>query len=401
MARVIKPLTATQVSNAKAKEKLYKLFDGGGLFLQVNPSGGKHWKLKYRKLDGKESVLTFGAYPALSLEQARKKRDEAKSLLVQDIDPVLVKQAEKEAKRTKALNTFEYVACEWLEVHSSKAEPITLKKYQRILEKYIYPQIGNRPVFDLKAPDFLQVLRKIEALNLFHTTKRARIVCGMVMRYAVVTGRAESDQISSLRGAIKSHLTKHLASTVTPKEVGRLLRLINSCNVGIVVATALKISPYLFVRPGELRNAQWCDINFDTKEWQYMVNKTKTPHIVPLAPQVIELLKELHKFTGNGRLVFAGRDNCDKPMSSTNLLRALQKTGIKQHEMTPHGFRAMARTMLDEQLGERYDLIEMQLAHKVRDPNGRAYNRTQHLAERHRMMVRWADYLDKLRDEVE
>ncbi len=401
MARVIKPLTATQVSNAKAKEKLYKLFDGGGLFLQVNPSGGKHWKLKYRKLDGKESVLTFGAYPALTLEQARKKRDEAKSLLVQDIDPAIAKQEEKANRISKALNTFENVANEWLEIHSSKIEEPTVKYYSRILEKYIFPNIGNRSIGDLKAKDFLEFLRKIEEQGVIYTAKKSRIICGMIMRYAMITDRAESDPLSSLRDVMKSYKVKHISSTVVPKDVAKILRKINSYEGGIVVTTALQISPYIFVRPSELRNAKWSEINFETKEWQYIATKTDTPHIVPLAPQVLIKLQELHKLTGNGELVFPSRDNSNNPICKTAITHAFKAVGILPSEMTPHGFRAMARTMLDEQLGERYDLIEMQLAHKVRDPNGRAYNRTQHLAERHRIMARWADYLDKLRDEIE
>lgn len=401
MAKLIKPLTATQVANAKPKEKLYKLFDGGGLFLQVNPSGGKHWKMKYRKNDGKESLLTFGSYPALTLEQARKKRDEARSQITHGVDPGLAKQTEKAERQYRAINTFENVTREWMEVHASKVKPGTLHIYRVLLDKLVFPLIGKQLISDLKAPDFLQVLRRIEAQGQLYSAKRIQIVFGMIMRYAVATGKAESSPIPSLRGVLKAHKTQHLASTIIPQDVGKILRIIQTYQGSFVVSSALKIAPYIFVRPGELRNARWEEFDFDACEWRYTTSKTNTPHIVPLAPQVLALFKDLYDFTGHGEWVFPHQTKKNEPMGKTSLITALRNVGITQAEMTPHGFRAMARTLLDEELGERYEFIEQQLAHKVRDPNGRAYNRTQHLAERHRMMTRWANYLDKLRDEAE
>ena len=397
MARLIKPLTATQVSNAKPKPKMYKLFDGGGLFLQVNPSGGKHWKMKYRKNDGKESLLTFGSYPALSLEQARKRRDEARAQKALGVDPGIARQDEKTKRERQARNTFEAVTREWIEIHSTKIKPQSMHIYEVLLDKFVFPIVGKLPIDQMKGPDFLQLLRGIEAQGQLYSAKRIAIVCGMIMRFAVATGRAEIDPLPSVRGCLKVRKTKHLASMTDPKEVGRLLRTIDAYPGSMIVSSALKIAPYVFVRPGELQQAKWADIDFEACEWRYTTSKTGTAHIVPLAPQVMTILKTLYAYTGHQEWVFPHQWQKGSPMSKTALLAALRSMGITADEMTPHGFRAMARTLLDEVLGERYDLIEHQLAHMVRDPNGRAYNRTQHLQERHRMMTRWATYLDELR----
>lgn len=397
MARLIKPLTATQVSNAKPKEKMYKLFDGGGLFLQVNPSGGKHWKMKYRKNDGKESLLSFGSYPAVSLEQARRMRDEARSQKALGIDPGAARQEEKLERAKGACNTFEVLAREWLKIHSSKISPKTLTLYERVLNRYVFPVLGKRPVAQLRGPDFLKLLREIEDMGKVYSARRIAIVCGMVMRYAVASGFAEIDPLPSLRGCLRTHKITHYATMTDPMEVGRLMRAIDAFPGSLVVSCAIKIAPYVFVRPGELQHARWEDIDFEVCEWRYTAGKTNTPHIVPLAPQVMKILKMLYGYTGQQEWVFPHLFRKGKPMSKTALMVALRGMGIAGDEMTPHGFRAMARTLLDEVLGERYDLIEHQLAHTVRDPNGRAYNRTQHLPERHRMMKRWAVYLDNLR----
>ena len=398
MARLVKPLTATQVNNAKPKATMYKMFDGGGLFLQVNPSGGKHWKMKYRKNDSKEGLLTFGPYPAVSLEQARKMRDEAKSRKAVGIDPGMARREEKAERMSEAKNTFEAVAREWMEVHATKVKPQTLHTYKALLEKTAFPLIGKRPIREMKAPDFLELLRRIEGQGQLYSAKRISIVCGLIMRFAVATGRASNDPMPSLRGSLKAHVKKHLASIVDPEQVGRLLRTLHAYPGSFVVSCALKIAPYVFVRPGELQHAKWAEIDFDACEWRYTTSKTNTPHIVPLAPQVMNILKDLHDLTGHQEWVFPSMRQRGKPMGKTTILAALRAMGISDEEMTPHGFRATARTLLDEVLGERYDLIEQQLAHMVRDPNGRAYNRTVHLAERKRMMARWADYLDGLRD---
>ena len=400
MARLVKPLTATQVNNAKPKATMYKLFDGGGLFLQVNPSGGKHWKMKYRKNDGKEGLLTFGAFPAVSLEQARKMREEARAQRAVGVDPGTARREEKADRMSRAQNTFEAVTRAWMEVHSTKVKPQTIHIYKVVLEKFVFPLIGKISVRDMKAPDFLDMLRRLESQGHLYTAKRASIVCGLIMRFAVATGHADLDPLPSLRGSLKAHKTKHLAAMTDPKEVGRLLRMIDAYPGSFVVSCALKIAPYVFVRPGELQHAKWADIDFEACEWRYTTFKTSTPHIVPLAPQVMKVLSELHPLTGHEEWVFPSLHQKGKPMGKTTMLAALRGMGIEGEEMTPHGFRAMARTLLDEVLGERYDLIEHQLAHMVRDPNGRAYNRTVHLAERKRMMERWANYLDGLRQQV-
>jgi integrase len=377
---------------------MYKMFDGGGLFLQVNPSGGKHWKMKYRKDDGKEGLLTFGGSPEVSLEQARRKREEARAHKAAGLDPGEVKRREKAERQERAKNTFEAVARAWMEVHNTKVKAKTMQIYVPILERFVFPIIGKTPIRNLKAPDFLDLMRRMEAQGHLYTAKRANIVCSLIMRFAVATGLADIDPLPSLRGSMKAYKGKHLASTTDPKGVGRLLRAIWSYPGSFVVQCALKIAPYVFVRPGELQHARWTDIDFDACEWRYTAPKTETPHIVPLAPQVMAILQELHPLTGHGEWVFPSLRQKDEPMGKTTILAALRSIGITQEEMTPHGFRAMARTLLDEVLGERYDLIEQQLAHMVRDPNGRAYNRTVHLVERKRMMTRWAGYLDGLRE---
>ena len=401
MAKLVKPLTATQAANAKSKANMYKMFDGGGLFLQVNPSGGKYWKMKYRKNDGKEGLLTFGSYPAVTLEQARKMREEARMQKAAGIDPGLARWEEKAQKKTRAQNTFEVVSREWMEVHATRVKPQTITIYEALLGKSVFPRIGGKPVQDLKAPDFLSMLRSLEKQGRLHSVKRIAILCGLVMRFALATGRADIDPLPSLRGSLKTPRTKHHAAMTDPKQVGRLLRTIDAYSGSFVVSCALKIAPYVFVRPGELQRALWEDIDFEVCEWRYTISKTNTPHIVPLPPQVIRILKDLHGQTGHQKWVFPSMRNRKEAMGRTTLLTALRAMGIAAEEMTPHGFRAMARTLLDETLGERYDLIEHQLAHMVRDPNGRAYNRTEHLAERKRMMERWADYLDELRSGVD
>jgi len=400
MARLIKPLTAVQVQNAKPKASMYKLFDGGGLFLRVNPSGGKYWKMKYRKNDGKENLLTFGRFPEVSLEQARRMRDEARAQRASGLDPGQIRKEKKAALRKRALETFEAVAREWMDVHSTKVKPQTMRIYRRLLEHSVFPFLGGRPVADIKALDLLTLLKHIEAQETVYLAKLISVVCGMIMRYAVAVGKAEADPTPSLRGSLKSHKTKHRAALTDPRQVGRLLRAIDACPGAFVIACALKIAPYVFVRPGELRHARWEDIDLDAREWRYTTSKTGTPHIVPLAPQVLDILRQLHAVTGRGEWVFPHQWGKAGPMGETSLLGAMRAAGIRREEMTPHGFRAMARTLLDEVLGERCELIEHQLAHTVRDPNGRAYNRTAHLKERRQMMERWAHYLDRLRAEA-
>ncbi|MCL1890070.1 MAG: integrase arm-type DNA-binding domain-containing protein [Desulfovibrionaceae bacterium] len=400
MARLIRPLTLAQINNARPREKTYKLFDGGGLFLQVTPAGGKHWKMKYRQANGKEGLLSFGPYPALSLDQARRKRDEARAQRVSGLDPGEVRRQEKAQAQSLAQNTFRAVSAAWLELARAKVTRRSYKNSKRLLEKRLLPALGHLPVNALRPGDFLDVFRRIEATGALATSRKAGQACSGIMRYAIALGLVEIDPIPSINILLHPYRARHFSAIIEPGELGRLLVRLDAYGAkkgSLTVKTAIRIMPYVFVRTTELTHARWGDINFATREWRYTVSKTKTPHIVPLAPQVIALLKELEAVTGGGEYVFPNARDARRPISGVTMIGALRRMGVSRGEMTVHGFRATARTLLDEVLGERYDLIEHQLAHAVRDPNGRAYNRTAHLAERKRMMTRWADYLDSLR----
>ena len=396
MAKIVLPLTDTQPRNAKPKGKPYRLTDGRGLYLLVSKEGSKYWRMDYRFLD-KRKTLAFGKYPDISLGDARKKCTEARALIQKGIDPGENKKAQKAAKKEAAVNSFEVIAREWLINKSNNLTPRTAKNMTWMLETNVFPWIGGMPISELKTQDFLKVLKRIEEKDLLDTLRKVRGYCSQIMRYATETGRAESDPVIFSKSAFKTPKTRHMAAITDPRQVAELLRMIDSYTGTFPVACALKIAPYVFVRPGELRQAKWADINFDTAEWRYTVTKTRTEHIVPLAGQVITILKGLHPLTGSGMYLFPSERTKERPMSDNTINAALRRLGVSKEEMTGHGFRAMARTILDEVLGERVDLIEHQLAHAVKDPNGRAYNRTAHLPERKRMMQRWADYLDSLK----
>ena len=392
------PLTDTAVRNAKPADKARKLFDSGGLYLEVAPSGGKWWRLKYR-FEGKEKRLSLGVYPDVSLKDARDRRDEARKLLANEIDPSENRKAKKAAKVERAANSFEVVAREWFTKHSTHWSDNHANRTIRRLERDIFPWIGGLPIATVTAPQLLDAVRRIENRGALETAHRALGNCGQVFRYAVATGRAERDPSGDLRGALPPVKGEHFASVTEPKKAAEVLRALDGYEGTLPVCCALRLAPLVFVRPGELRHAQWEDIDLDAAEWRYTVTKTKTQHIVPLSSQAIEILQELQPLTGRGRYVFPSARNPkgDKPMSDNAILAAMRRMGISKDEMSGHGFRAMARTILDEVLGFRPDYIEHQLAHAVRDPNGRAYNRTAHLPERKKMMQDWADYLDKLK----
>lgn len=403
MARLIKPLTATQVQNAKPKEKMYKLFDGGGLFLQITPSGGKHWKMKYRQANGKEGLLSFGAYPAVSLEQARRKRDEARSQKASGHDPGEVKRQKKAEQQAKSKYSFRSVAEGWRELAATKIRPQTMRVYDGVLRIHLLPELGDIYIKDIRSSHFLEVFRKIEKKEIQSTCNRACNLCSQIMRYAVALELIEINPIPSIQPLLKKHKVTHRAAIIEPLEFGKLLvKIQNYAKLKgyPVVRLALNIMPYIFVRTIELVTAKWDDINFESCEWRYLVTKTNTPHIVPLAPQVVKLFKELHNITGDMEYCFPNIRNNEKHISVVTMVNALRNMEYLSSEMTIHGFRATARTLLDEVLKERYDIIEHQLAHTVRDPNGRAYNRTQHLEERKEMMIRWANYLDSLREKA-
>jgi integrase len=390
------PLTDTAIRNAKPTDKTKKLFDAGGLYLEVAPRGGKWWRLKYR-FGGKEKRLSLGVYPDVSLKDARERRDEARKLLANEIDPSENRKAKKAATVERSGNSFEVVAREWYAKHSPNWSVNHGDRIIRRLDRDIFPWIGGKPIADITAQQLLEVIRRIEQRGALETAHRALGNCSRVFRYAVVTGRAERDPSGDLRGALPPVKGTHFASVTEPKKVAEVLRALDGYEGTLTVRCALRLAPLVFVRPGELRHAEWADIDLDAAEWRYTVTKTDTPHIVPLSHQAVKILRELHPLTGRGHYVFPGARSAARPMSDNAILAAMRRMGISKEEMSGHGFRAMARTILDEVLGFRPDYIEHQLAHAVRDPNGRAYNRTAHLPERKRMMQEWADYLDKLK----
>lgn len=390
------PLTNTTIRNTKPETSPRKLFDERGLFLLVSPNGNKWWRFKYR-FDGKEKLLSLGVYPDVSLKEARDRRDEARKLLANEIDPSENRKAKKATRGERAGNSFEVVAREWFAKYSTNwAEDHANRTYRR-LERDVFPWIGEKAITGVTAPELLSVIQRIENRGALETAHRALGNCGQVFRYAIATGRAERDPSGDLRGALPPAKGEHFAAVTEPKQVAEILRAMDGYEGSLTVRCALRLAPLVFVRPGELRKAEWANVDLGKAEWRYMVTKTETLHIVPLSQQAVEILRELHPLSGHGRFVFPSARGNGRPMSDNAILAAMRRMGIGKEEMSGHGFRAMARTILDEVLGVRPDFIEHQLAHAVRDPNGRAYNRTAHLPERRKMMQDWADYLDKLK----
>lgn len=392
------PLTDTAIRNARPTDKTQKLFDGGGLYLEVTPKGGKYWRLKYR-FSGKEKRLSLGVYPEITLKDARLRRDDARKLLANQIDPSENRKAQKAAQQERSANSFETIAREWFAKKSQSWVPSHSDRIMRRLENDVFPWLGGKPVADIKAPELLSIIRRIEERGANETAHRALSECGQIFRYAVATGRAERDPSGDLRGALTPVKKKHFASVTEPEKVAEVLRMLDGYHGTLAVRCALRLAPLVFVRPGELRHAKWDDIDLGQAEWRYTVTKTDTQHIVPLSTQAVGILEELKPLTGGGIYVFpsARSPKGDRPMSDNAILSAMRRMDISKEEMSGHGFRAMARTILDEVLGFRPDYIEHQLAHAVRDPNGRAYNRTAHLPERKKMMQAWANYLEEIK----
>ncbi len=393
----IVPLSDPKIRKAKPQQKRVTLFDGGGLFILVTPTGGKLWRFKYR-FAKKNKLLSFGAYPEISIAVARQQREEARRLLANGIDPSEVRKAQKAAD-IAAKESFEFVAREWHEKFKHRwtvGHAFTLIKR---LEREVFPWIGTRPIGEVKAPDLLGVIRRVESRGTLDTAHRVKFLAGQVFRYAVATGRAERDPSADLKGALPPKNKGHLAAITDPKEVAGLLRAIDGYQGSFIVKCALQLSSMFFVRPGELRNAEWSEFDLDAGIWSIPAEKMKMKqaHIVPLSRQAIEVLNSLRPLTGHSRFVFPSGRTSLRQMSNNAILAALRRMGYEKDEMTGHGFRAMARTILDEVLHVRPDFIEHQLAHAVRDPNGRAYNRTAHLEERKKMMQQWSDYLDTLK----
>ncbi len=397
MPKRITPLSEVKIRTTKPRKNPYKLFDGGGLFLLVTPSGGKLWHFKYR-FDSKEKKLALGTYPEISLADARLRRDEARKQIAHGIDPGAVRKAQKQAK-TEEVETFEVIAREWHTKFTPTWTPGHAVTIMSRLVRDLFPWIGKRPINQIKAPELLAVIRRVESRGALESAHRIRTIAGQVFRYAVATGRAERDPAADLKGALPQPREKHHAAITDPKEVAPLLKALDGYQGHFVVKCALRLAPMFFARPGELRNAEWAEIDLDEAVWNIPAHKMKMKqaHIVPLCRQAMEILTELKEVTGASRYVFPSGRSSVRPMSNNAVNAALRRMGYDKDTMTGHGFRAMARTILDEVLHIRPDYIEHQLAHAVRDPNGRAYNRTAHLEERRKMMQTWADYLDGLK----
>ena len=374
-----------------------KYWDGEGMYLHVK-AAGKYWRMDYRFAD-KRKTLALGTYSEVSLLKARDRRAAARALLADGIDPGAAKREQKQAKLSEAANTFEVVAREWLAKTAAERMASTHGKVTTWLEKDVFPWIGAMPISAIGPRDVLAALRKMEARGALDSVQRVKQICGQVFRYAVASGSAERDVTQDLKGALAKHVAGHFAAITEPKQAGDLMRAIVNYQGHPYTIAALKLSSLVFVRPGELRTMEWTEIDLDTAEWRIPGSKMKmkVDHLVPLSKQAVELLRGLQPMTGHGRYVFPSLRTAERPMSENTINAALRGMGYNAEVHSAHGFRAMARTIMDEVLGERVDLIEHQLAHAVKDVNGRAYNRTAHLPARRVMMQTWADYLDKLR----
>lgn len=402
-------LTELQIKNAKAADKQQKLSDSGGLFLLVHPNGSKYWRMAYR-FGNKQKLLAIGKYPVIPLSQARVKRDEAKALLAEGKDPAesLTKKAKKmvvieaqETARIEAESTFEFIAREWFVVNSPKWKSSHANKIINRLKADIFPWLGGVGIADMTAPQLLQALRRIEARGAVDTAHRALSDCSQIFRYAIASGRTERNIASDLRGALAPVNGTHFASITEPGQIGELLRKIDSYGGGYVTRAALALSPLLLARPGELRHAEWSEIDLDAAIWTIPGEKMKAgrEHMVPLSSQALAILQDIHPLTGTGRYVFAGAYNADRPMSENTVNKALRALGYDtQTQITGHGFRHMASTLLNEQ-GYNPDAIEAQLAHKDHTVRG-VYNKAKYLPERRVMMQAWSDYLMHLKSGV-
>lgn len=390
-------LTDTKLRALKPKAKVYRVADTNSLCIEVRTTGAKLWRYRYRYA-GKASMAALGEYPMMSLSEARAERDRMRALVKGGANPAHVARVERASQMERAETTFAAVALEHLAKRAKEGlSPSSIKRERRLIEKDL-ASIGSLPVAGVTAPALLGALRKLEQRGVVETAHRARALCGQVFRYAIATGRAQRNPAADLVGALEQPRVRHFASITEPVRVGELLRTIRSYRGSPVTVAALNLAPLVFARPGELRTARWADIDLGSAEWRYTATKTGTPHIVPLSSQAVAILRDLQPITERSEYVFPGVRSPRRPMSENTINAALRYMGIDRDTMTGHGFRAMARTILDEVLGFRPDYIEHQLAHAVRDPNGRAYNRTAHLPERRKMMQAWADYLDQLRE---
>ena len=392
-------LTDTFIKNAKHSGSAAgdKHSDGGGMHLHIKAQG-KYWRMAYR-MHGKQKTLYIGVYPAVSLADARKAREKAKELLAKEIDPSTAKRQAKATSASAAQNTFEAVALAWLKNTAAKRTPATAARIERWLQVDVFPQIGDVPIASIKPVAMRAMLDKVEARGVVDTARRICKTCELVFRYALSRGLTERDATVGLRDSLPTAKTRSHPAITEPLALGALLRAIHAYSGHPCTVVALKLSPLLLVRPGELRRAEWPEIDLDSATWAVPADKMKMrhDHIVPLPTQAVVMLRELQALTGHGRYVFGTSAKADRPMSENTVNKALQAMGYPGSVQTAHGFRATARTIMDEALNERVDLIEHQLAHTVKDANGRAYNRTTHLPGRRAMLQRWTDYLDQLR----
>lgn len=391
------PLSETKIKNARYGQGKTKLFDGAGLYLELVKSGSKLWRYKYR-FNGKEKRIALGKWPVVTLKAARDKHLEARRLLDQGIDPSEAKKLAQQAAVAASEGSFAAIATEWLAKQANKWSQSTYNKTQSRLQTYIYPWLGDKPITDITAPDVLMCLRRIEERGIIETAHRVKAACGAVFRYAVATGRADRDPTQDLKGALTPRKVEHLATITDEKEIGGLLRAIDGYQGHIITRWALQLAPYVFTRPGELRQAEWSEIDFDAALWRIPAEKMKMGrmHLVPLADQALTILREVQPLTGKSRYVFHSVRTNRRPMSDNTITGALRRLGYPSGTMTGHGFRAMASTRLHE-MGWNTDIIERQLAHK--DPNEirASYNHAEYLDDRRKMMQAWADYLDGLK----
>jgi integrase len=399
-------LTAVAARAAKAREKTYRLAAGGGLYLEVMPTGAKYWRWKYRHA-GKEKRLALGVFPEVSLEAARAQRDSERAALRAGADPLAKRRARKLASQIAAENSFEAIAREWLETKAPEWVDEHTGKVRAWFEQHVFPWIGASPIADVEAPEILAALRRLVGRGTVDTANRIRQSVSAVFRYAVATGRAKRDPAADLRDALPKAATRNFATMTEPAQIGALLRAIDGFQGTAVVLAALRLAPLLFVRPGELRAAEWAEFDLDAAEWRIPASRRKLrrfakanprtpPHVVPLSHQALAILRDLNRLTGADRLVFPGVRDRVRPMSENTVNASLRRLGYTTEDMTGHGFRHMASTRLNE-LGWNPDAIERQLSHRDRNEIRGTYNLATYLDERRRMMQAWADYLDRLR----
>ncbi|WP_374089353.1 tyrosine-type recombinase/integrase [Methylomicrobium lacus] len=391
-----------QARKAKPKDKPYKLADEKGLYLYITPQGGKLWRFDYR-YEGKRKTLSLGVYPDVSLSDARDKRDDARKLIAAGGDPSEQRKAIKAANAERAANSFEVIAREWHQTHMADKTEDHAKRTLTRLEKDVFPWMGARPLADIEAPEILAVLRRVEqrgANELAHNVKRT---IGQVFRFAIATGRASRNPVPDLQGALKPVVVEHYAAITDPVKIGELLRAVDGYTGELATRCAFRLSFLVMLRPGEVRKAEWEEINIERKEWRIPAHKMKMrdEHIIPLSQQAIEIFEEIRPLTGHGRYVFPSVRTHERPMSENTITGALRRLGYTGNEMTAHGFRAMASTRLNEAHLFHADAIERQLAHGERDSVRAAYHRAQYLPERVKMMQWWADYLDGLKNGAE